>query len=307
MASRVPWILLGLSLVTVMADQGGAAAAGLEQPPLLAPQIELLWPGGAPGAVGAEDADKPALGIFRPPGGKTTATAIVVCPGGSYGHLAFDHEGRQVGDWLSSIGVTAFVLRYRIAPRYHHPAPLQDVQRAIRTVRARAGVWGIDPGRVGVLGFSAGGHLASSAGTHFDDGDAGASDPVDRVSSRPDFMVLAYPVITFEPPYAHMSSRTNLLGADADPKLVETFSNEKQVTARTPPTFLFHTDEDAGVPPENSIFFYQALRKAKVPAELHVFTRGQHGLGLGSPDQALSAWPGLAATWLRAMGFLGRP
>jgi acetyl esterase/lipase len=304
MRARVASVILGLCLLPVSPDDAATAAA--EQPPLVAPQVELLWPGGAPGAVGAEDADKPAVGIFRAPAEKATGTAIVVCPGGSYGYLAFDHEGRQVGEWLRSIGVTAFVLRYRIAPRYHHPAPLQDVQRAIRVVRARASDWGVDPAHVGVLGFSAGGHLASTAGTHFDPGDAGAADAVDRMSSRPDFMVLAYPVITFEGPFAHQSSRKNLLGENADPKLVELFSNEKQVSERTPPTFLFHTGEDAGVPPENSIFFYEALRKAKVPAELHVFRHGEHGVGLGASGQPTSAWPALCAAWLRAMGFLGR-
>jgi acetyl esterase/lipase len=307
MTARAPGIFLGVFLLTTSADVGSAASSDKPQPPLVAPQIELLWPGGAPGAVGAEDADKPAIGIFRAAAGRATGAGVVVCPGGSYGFLALDHEGRQVGEWLSSIGVTAFVLRYRVAPRYHHPAPLQDVLRAIRTVRARAADWAVDPARVGVLGFSAGGHLASSAGTHFDAGNADAADPVDRVGSRPDFMILAYPVITFEPPYAHIASRTNLLGPDADPKLVLSFCNEKQVTARTPPTFLFHTDEDTGVPPENSILFYRALRTAMVPAELHVFTQGGHGLGLGAPGRPLSAWPGLAATWLRAMGFLGRP
>jgi acetyl esterase/lipase len=304
MAARVAWVILGLCLLSASSDDAAAVAA--EQPPLVAPQIELLWPGGAPGAVGAEDADKPAVGIFRPPAEKATGTAIVVCPGGSYGYLAFDHEGRQVGEWLRSIGVTAFVLRYRIAPRYHHPAPLQDVQRAIRTVRARASEWGIDAARVGVLGFSAGGHLASTAGTHFDPGEAGAADSIDRMSSRPDFMVLAYPVITFEGPFVHRNSLKNLLGENPDPELVEHFSNEKQVTERTPPTFLFHTDEDAGVPPENSIAFYEALRKAKVPAELHVFRHGEHGVGLGASGQPASAWPALCAAWLRAMGFLGR-
>jgi acetyl esterase/lipase len=302
MAPGIARVLLGIVLVT--AASGAAPAA--DQPPLVAPRIELLWPAGAPGAVGDLDADKPAIGIFRPAAEKATGAAVVVCPGGSYGYLALDHEGKQVGEWLSSIGVTAFVLRYRIAPRYHNPAPLQDVQRAIRSVRARASEWGVDPARVGVLGFSAGGHLASSAGTHFDNGPPAAADSVDRASARPDFMVLAYPVITMDGPFAHKNSRKNLLGEDAPADLVRSFSNETQVTERTPPTFLFHTDEDDGVPPENSIVFYEGLRKARVPAELHVFRRGEHGVGLGVPGQPHSAWPALCAAWLKAMGFLER-
>src|SRR5439155_6828537 len=232
------------------------------------PQVLLLWPQGAPGAVGEEEKDKPSLTVFLPPADKANGAAVVICPGGGYGFLAVDHEGQQIASWLNSIGVAGFMLKYRIAPRYHHPAPLQDAQRALRTVRARAKEWGVDPKRVGIWGFSAGGHLASTAGTHFDDGKSDADDPIDRVSCRPDFLILGYPVITFEPPTAHMGSRHNLIGKNADDKLVEYYCNDKHVTAKTPPTFLFHTDADNGVLPENSVLFYLALKKAKVPAEM---------------------------------------
>jgi acetyl esterase/lipase len=268
------------------------------------PQERLLWPQGAPAAVGNEAADRPTLTRYIPPADKASGAAVVVCPGGGYGALADDHEGRQVARWLNSIGVAAFVLKYRIAPRYHHPAPLQDAQHAIRTVRAEAKEWHVDPGRIGIWGFSAGGHLASTAGTHFDAGKPDAEDPVERVSCRPDFLILAYPVITFTEPGMHGGSRRNLLGSEADPKLVEELSNEKQVTAKTPPTFLFHTDADKGVVPENSVLFYLALRKAGVPAELHIYEKGAHGVGLAPRDAILSSWPERLAAWMKGRGLL---
>lgn len=267
------------------------------------PKVELLWPGGAPGGVAAEDADKPSLTIFLPPAGRATGSAVVICPGGGYGFLAVDHEGKQIAQWLNSMGIAAFVLKYRLGPRYRHPAPLLDAQRAIRTVRSRAAEFGVSPNAIGIWGFSAGGHLASSASTHFDTGDPKAADPIDRVSSRPDFAVLAYPVISFTTEYTHNGSRENLLGKNPDPKLVEYLSSEKQVTRDTPPTFLFHTDEDAAVPPENSVLYYLALRKAGVPAELHVFQRGPHGVGLAATDQTLSVWQQALANWLRTRGW----
>jgi acetyl esterase/lipase len=268
------------------------------------PQTELLWPNGAPGAVGDEDADRPSITIYLPPRDTATGVGVVVCPGGGYGFLAMDHEGKQVADWLNAEGIAAFVLKYRIAPRYHHPAPIQDAQRAVRTVRARASEWGVDRERIGILGFSAGGHLAATAGTHFDRGKADASDAVERASCRPDFMVLIYPVISFTTPYTHVGSRTNLLGKDPDPQLVESLSNEKQVTAETPATFLVHTWADTGVPAENSVLFYLAMRKAQVPAELHLFEPGKHGFGLAQQDPVLSRWPTLCIAWLRARGVI---
>jgi acetyl esterase/lipase len=275
-----------------------------EADPPAAPKVELLWPKGAPGAVGTELADKPLLTVYLPPAGKANGTAVVVCPGGGYAGLAMDHEGKQVAEWLNNQGVAAFVLQYRIAKRYQHPAPMLDAQRAIRTVRSRAKEWGVDPKRLGIMGFSAGGHLASTAATHFDDGKTDAEDPIDRASCRPDFAILCYPVITFKKPYAHMGSRNNLLGPNPDEKLVDSLCNDEQVTAKTPPTFLFHTNEDSGVVPENSILFYMALRKAGVPAELHIYEKGRHGVGLAQKDEVLSSWPGRLEGWLKTRGLL---
>ncbi len=285
--------LLALTSVLFAADPAG-------------PKEELLWPKGAPGAVGSEAADKPTLTAYLPPADKATGTAIVVCPGGGYGFLAVGHEGKEPAEFLNNLGVAAFVLKYRIAPRYHHPAPLQDVQRALRTVRSRAKEYHLDPHKIGVWGFSAGGHLASTAATHFDDGKPDAADPVERVGCRPDFAILCYPVITLKPPYYHRGSRDNLLGKNPDPQLLDSLCNETQVTAQTPPTFLFHTNADTGVPPENSVLFYMALRKAKVPAELHIYEKGAHGVGLAPRDPVLSSWPKRLADWLKVRGLLQR-
>jgi acetyl esterase/lipase len=262
----------------------------------------LLWPDGAPGALGTEPVDKPKITVYRAPADRATGGAVVVCPGGGYQVVAADHEGKQVAEWLNSLGVSAFVLQYRLGPRYHHPAPLQDAQRAIRIVRTRAQEWSVDPKRVGILGFSAGGHLASTAATHFDDGRPDAADPVDRHGSRPDFAVLCYPVISLHDPTAHAGSRRNLLGDPADPALVELMSNERQVTARTPPAFLWHTADDGAVPVANSLLFFEALTKAGVPGELHVFPHGRHGVGLAAGDPSLSQWPRLCAVWMEGLG-----
>ena len=269
-----------------------------------APKIVLLWPNGAPGAVGNEDLDKPSLAYYLPDSSKAVGAGVIVCPGGGYAMLAMSYEGVEEAHWLNSLGIAAFVLKYRLGPRYHHPAELHDAQRAIRMVRSEASNLGIQPDRIGIWGFSAGGHLASTAETHFDFGDPGATDPIGRVSSRPDFAILAYPVITLKPPYAHMGSRNMLLGENPDPKLVEFLSNETQVTPLTPPTFLFSTDADTLVPAENAVFFFLALRKAHVPAEIHVFARGAHGAGMGEKDPSLAVWPNLLANWLRVRGLL---
>jgi acetyl esterase/lipase len=260
-------------------------------------EFVLLWPEGAPGAVGTEPQDKPKLTLYRAPAASANGTGIVVCPGGGYRTLASDHEGKQVAEWLNSLGVSAFVLQYRVGPRYRHPAPLQDAQRALRLVRSRAAEYRIDPRRLGILGFSAGGHLASTTGTQPDD-------PVDGVSARPDFMILAYPVISMTAPFLHRGSLAFLLGETPDPKLAEQLSSEKQVSARTPPTFLFHTADDPGVSVANSLAFFAAMRAEGVPAELHAFEKGRHGVGLAQGDAALSAWPKLLETWLRARGLL---
>jgi acetyl esterase/lipase len=270
-------------------------------------RTELLWPAGAPGALGNDDADKPSLTFYLPAPAKAVATGVVVCPGGGYQNLAMDHEGQQIAEWLNSLGVAAFVLKYRLGPNYHHPIELGDAQRAVRLVRTRARELGIAADRIGIWGFSAGGHLASTAATHFDAGDPAAPDPVDRAGSRPDFAILAYPVITMRASLTHPGSRRNLLGDNPNEGLVTLLSNETQVTAQTPPTFLFHTTDDNVVPVENSILFYQALRKAGVPAELHVFEHGPHGVGLAPRDATLSLWPTLLANWLRGRGLLSRP
>jgi acetyl esterase/lipase len=288
---------------------GVAILLSLCGPAAADPQVEVLWPDGAPGVRGDAEGDKPTLTIYLPPQEKATGAAVVICPGGGYGALAIDHEGHQVARWLNSFGVAGFIVRYRhrnSGAGYGHPAPIQDAQRALRTVRSRAKEWGVDPGRIGILGFSAGGHLASTAATHFDESFCEPRDDIDRASCRPDFAILIYPVISFTEPFTHTGSRRNLLGADADPSLVEKFSNEKQVTPRTPPTFLIHTWEDKGVPAENSIAFYLALRKANVPAEMHIFLKGPHGFGLGRKHGAVSAWPGLCERWMAEGGFLKR-
>jgi acetyl esterase/lipase len=261
----------------------------------------VLWPEGAPGAVGREPADIPTLTPFLPPREKVTGAAIIVCPGGGYSHLS-DREGPPVAQWLNTLGITAFVLKYRIGPRYHHPAPLQDAARAIRIVRAGAARWPIDPARIGILGFSAGGHLASTIGTHFDAGNAGAADAVERVSSRPDLMVLVYPVITMRE-LTHGGSKKMLLGDAPSPELVALLSNDEQVTKETPPTFLVHTMTDAAVPVENSLKFVAALRKAGVPFEFHLYERGPHGFALADKDPILATWTRRCADWLLLHGF----
>jgi acetyl esterase/lipase len=273
----------------------GLAAAQSRQPAL--PPAELLWPNGAPGALGTEDADKPSITPWLP--AKRNGQAVLVCPGGGYGGLAMDHEGTQIAQWLNSQGIVAYVLKYRLGPRYHHPIELVDAQRAVRMLRSRAAALRVDPKRIGIWGFSAGGHLASTAMTHFDAVNPNASDPIERESSRPDFGVLAYPVISFTE-YVHKGSMRNLLGDNPDPILVELLSNEKQVTKDTPPTFLFHTTNDPVVPVENSVLFYLALRKAGVPAEMHIYESGPHGVGLAPTNAVLDSWPARLADWLRA-------
>ena len=281
------------------------AAPGLLTGPAAPQQPLLLWPDGAPGAVGKEPIDMPTLTPYLPPRERATGAAVIVCPGGGYSHLA-DHEGGPVAEWLNTLGITAFVLKYRYGPRYQHPAPLQDAARAIRLLRARAAEWKLDGNRIGILGFSAGGHLAATIGTHFDSGKPDASDPIERVSSRPDLMVLIYPVITMRE-FAHGGSKRMLLGENPSPELLTLLSNEEQVTKETPPAFLVHTADDPGVPVENSLLFAAAMRKAKVPVELHVYEHGPHGFGLGGKDPILSTWPARCAEWLRLHNFVRPP
>jgi acetyl esterase/lipase len=276
----------------------------LAAPQARAQKVELLWPGGAPGAVGTTAADRPTLTVFFPEASKRVQTGVIVCPGGGYHFVAMDYEGTQPAKWLNSLGIAAFVLDYRIAPRYRYPAEIQDGERAVRYVRSHAHDYGISPERIGIWGFSAGGHLASTVGTHFDGGNPQASDPIDRASDRPDFMILSYAAISFTTPYTEKGSMHMLLGEHPDPKLVRSFSNELQVTAETPPTFLFSTDSDQTVPAENAVLFFMALRKQHIPAELHVFRSGPHGVGLGQDYASLSIWPTLLASWLRVLGML---
>lgn len=266
------------------------------------PQTVLLWPDGAPGAQGDADEDKPSLTIYSVSGANKVSTGVVICPGGGYHNLSMDHEGKEIAEWLNHLGIAAFVLKYRLGPKYHAPIEMWDAQRAIRYARAHAADYGIQSDRIGIWGFSAGGHLASTAGTHFDKGDPSAADIINRQSSRPDFLILAYPVITMEEPYVHMGSRDNLLGEKPDPALVESLSNEKQVTNRTPPTFLFHTTEDPVVPVENSVMFYLACRKAQVPVEMHIYLKGRHGVGLAQDDPVLRSWPDRLVDWLKVEG-----
>ncbi len=265
-------------------------------------QLLPLWPGGAPGALGTADSDIPAITVYLPRTVNANTPAMIVCPGGGYVNLAMNHEGRQVANYLNSLGMAAFVLRSRLGPRYHHPIELGDAQRAIRTVRSHAAEWRIDPNRIGIMGFSAGGHLAMSASTHFDKGNAAAADVVDRANSRPDFTVLGYPVISLTEPWTHKGSKDNLLGQNADPELAKSLSGELSVTKDTPTTFIFQTNADTTVPAENSVYYYLALRKAGIPAEMHIFEKGPHGVGLANDDPALSEWSKLLANWLRVHG-----
>ena len=296
-----------LLLLLVGGAASGLAQAPAPQNPPAGPQEILLWDGAAPGALGTADADKPSITAYRADPRRASGTAVIVAPGGSYRALSMDNEGRQEAYWFNAMGVTAFVLKYRLGPRYHHPVELGDAQRAIRLVRSRAQSFGIAVDRIGLMGFSAGGHLAATAGTHFDRGKMDAADPIDRVSSRPDFLILCYPVISFQPAIRHAGSLTSLLGDSPDPALIQELSNELHVTPQTPPTFLFHTTADSAVPVENSVQFYLALRQQKVPAEMHIFENGPHGVGMALNDPALSIWPTLLTNWLRGRGLLTKP
>ena len=286
--------------VTASAQQGRGPNPNMVQDTQTLP----LWPGAAPGAQGTEDRDIPTITAYLPRSMAQPVAAVVICPGGGYVALASNHEGRQVANYLNSIGVAAFVLKYRLGPRYHHPVEIGDAQRAIRTLRAKAADWRLLPDRIGIMGCSAGGHLTASASTLFDAGNADAPDPIDRVSSRPDFSILGYPVISLTEAWTHQGSKRNLLGDNPDPQLVKTLSLENSVTKQTPPTFIFQTTADTAVPAENSVYYYLALRKAGINAEMHIFQRGPHGVGLGMDDFALAEWPGLLTNWLRVNAFV---
>lgn len=273
-----------------------------------------IWPEGVPGAkpnAGERrvvdgrvyNVQVPTLTYAPPDAGRPTGTAVIICPGGGYARLAIGNEGGGVARRLNALGVATFILEYRLS-EYGHPAPLQDVVRAVRYVRSKAGEFGIRPDRIGVMGSSAGGHVAASAATLFDapEGRTGAS--LDATSGRPDFIALLYPVITMRDPMAHRGSRTNLLGANPPESLVTKMSLETQVTANTPPVFLVHTAEDTSVPLENSVMFYEALRRANVRAELHLYERGPHGFGMTQGLGPTSDWFLRLTDWMRAHGWL---
>ena len=290
MKKRIP-LLTGILFLFAVSSLFGAG------------EVELIWP---KGTEGVRDSDAPTLTFFLPPAEKETRTAVIVCPGGGYGALAMDHEGYKVAEWLNSLGVAAFVLKYRHSGTgYKHPAPMEDVQRAIRIIRSRADRLHINNRRIGVMGFSAGGHLAATAGTYFKDEKKDLKNRFGKVvNSRPDFMILIYPVITMKEPYTHKGSVRNLLGNNPSEKMIEYMSNEMQVTPDTPPAFLVHTSEDKSVPAENSVNFYLALRKAGVSAEMHIYKEGRHGFGLGVDGGAVSGWPKQCEEWLRWKGLL---
>ena len=301
----VLWILIIFG-ATLPAQEKEATSAPSPDKQMKPPRDEFpLWRQGAPGALGAERDDIPTLTPFFAPPARATGAALIVCPGGGYGGLA-PHEGLHYALWLNEQGITAFVLKYRLGSKgYRHPAMMQDGQRAIRYVRANAGNWKLDPQRIGIIGSSAGGHLAASCLTHFDAGQTAAADPIDRVSCRPDLGILCYPVITMGTD-THAGSKKNLLGDNPDPALVEELSNEKQVGKDTPPTFIFHTADDAAVKVENSLEFAAALRRNGVPFALHIYPHGNHGLGLGTNQwdpENRHPWTTECSLWLKEMRF----
>ena len=263
-----------------------------------------LWPEGAPGALGGEDRDIPTIAVTFPEREVSNGAAVVICPGGGYQELAMGHEGHDVAEWFNSLGYTAAVLKYRLpSDGYQHPAPLQDVQRALQMMRSNSKNWNLNPRKIGVFGSSAGGHLASAAATLVRAAEPAAEDPIFRVSSRPDFLVMLYPVTSFGPDLSKgISSKRNLLGEDPPEELVELLSSYRQVTKDTPPSFIVHADDDPPVKAEHSVRFYLALREVGVPAELHIFKQGGHGFGITKdPKRPVDHWPDLLERWLEGV------
>ena len=250
----------------------------------------------------------PTLAVYRPDPAIANGTAVVICPGGGYTILAYDWEGTRMAEWFNSLGVTAFVLKNRL-PRWEseecrHKVALLDAQRAMRLVRMKAGEYAVDPHRIGVMGFSAGGHLASTLSTHFDAGDPNASQFVDRENCRPDFSILMYPVISMDPAFGHMGSRTNLMGENPSADMIEYFSNEKQITEETPPAILIHASDDKAVPVKNSIVYYEALLENNVSAAMHIYEEGGHGFSFGEGRGAVAGWRKVCEDWMSEQGFL---
>ena len=292
--------------------------------PAPGPAVLTLWPEGVPAAVRADapaargdlgpereaggslsNVSQPTLTVVPPAVDRPNGTAVILCPGGGYTNLSAAREGQQYAAWLSTLGVTTFILKSRLQ-EWGHPAPLQDVLRAIRLVRSRAAEFGVDARRIGVMGSSAGGHLAASASTLWDHPDGRTGAALDAVNGRPDFAVLVYPVITMTDPAAHAGSRKALLGTAPSPALLTQMSVEQQVTAATPPTLLLHTQFDKSVPVQNSLMYFDALTRAGVPAELYVFEQGGHGIGMRDGLGNASAWPRRAEDWLRQRGLLNK-
>ena len=305
--ARIPLIpafsLIALLACSASGNPEAASSAAPVSTSITASAAEPIWANGAPGALGTEAKDTPTLTRFAPASGKANGATMLVLPGGGYRGLA-DHEGKAYAEWFAEHGVTAYVLKYRLGSAgYRHPAMLHDAARALRTLRARARAEGLDPARIGIIGSSAGGHLASTLLTHFDAGAPGSDDPIERESSRPDLGILCYPVITMGE-FTHRGSKERLLGENPPDDLVRLLSNELQVTPRTPPTFIWHTAEDGAVPVENALLFASALRKAGVPFALHVYEKGAHGLGLPSAGKGAPAWDEACLFWLTGRGFL---
>jgi acetyl esterase/lipase len=274
-----------------------------------APQVLRLWQGDAPGALGKEDKDIPTLTIYPADPAKATGAAMVIFPGGGYAILS-DFEGEGYAKWLNRMGIAGFVVKYRLGTDgYRHPCMLQDAQRAVRMVRANAKEWNVDPKRVGVIGSSAGGHMVAMLATHFDKGNPDAADPIERQSCRPDLGVLCYPVISMDK-YIHRGSKKFLIGENPSQALIDETSADKNVRPDTPPCFLWHSGADEAVPVQNSLLFAAALQNAKVPYDLHIYTEGEHGIGLGAdvddPDN-FHPWTIDCHYWLKVMGFLKKP
>jgi acetyl esterase/lipase len=269
-------------------------------------QIQYLWPNGAPGAVGTEEQDKPHLEIFSGYG-PAPHTAVIVCPGGGYRNLAYEKEGTQIAEWLNLRGITAFVLTYRLTPRYHYPEPILDGYRSVRWVRSHAAEYHVAPDRIGMWGFSAGGHLVGMVGTHFDDGSPQAADPIERASDRPDFVISSYGGLTFDPAIVKPGTMANIFSTPPAPEVFNDLSPDLHVTPRTPPFFLYATTPDQSVPVLSAVKFYTALVKAGVPAEMHIFQTGPHGTALGQSNPELAEWPTLLENWLRINGWIATP